>query len=261
MEVRENTEISIYPMKTPLYNLQLDILNTEETLDKCQSYLASGRNNRIFFVNAHCFNMAQRDSTYRNCLHDAELVLNDGIGMKVAAHLSNISFKENMNGTDLIPKILKLSSELGIKVFLLGGKPGIVDKAKENLEKKIPGIQIAGTHHGYFSPSEEPEVIRQINASDAQVLVVGMGVPLQELWINKHQSSFPQMRITVAGGAIFDFEAQSVKRAPLWIQKSGLEWLFRLIQEPKRLYKRYINGGFEFAFRLFQLMARPTQMS
>ena len=233
-------------MRILLKNTFLDIHNTNSALETCQHFLHSDRCNCIFFVNAHCFNIAQKNPQYRKALNQGNLILNDGVGIKIAAFILNIPLKENMNGTDFIPKLLEFSQQQKQSVFLLGGKPGIAEKAQSKIQKNNPDIWFSGTHHGYFTESEVQEVISQINQSKATILIVGMGVPRQEIWLYTYSKKLHHIKIALAGGAILDFLSGNFKRAPRWIRKIGLEWFFRFSLEPKRLFTRYFIGNIIF---------------
>ena len=241
-------------MKTRFYNIGIDVLNTPETLEICKEYLESDKTRTLFFINAHCFNIAQKNDEYREALKNADLVLNDGIGVSIGAKIKGIGLKENMNGTDFIPRLLKFAKERKEKIFLLGGKPGIAELAAKNLVQNHPGILVTGYADGYFE--DQNEVIHQINSSGATLLVCGMGVPLQEIWISKNRDRFSNLRIAIAGGAILDFLSGNVSRAPGWIRKAGMEWGYRLMLEPKRLWKRYLVGNVIFFYHIISFLVK-----
>lgn len=240
-------------MRKRFYNLFLDIVDTGEALHLFNEFFDGDSNKHVFFVNAHCFNMAQKKEGYFKALAEADLVLNDGAGIKLASLFTPVRFKENMNGTDLIPKLVSLANDRNEGIYLLGGSPGIAEKAKLQLEKRYPGVQIKGFHDGYFDKSEEDRIIEDINQTGAKLLILGMGVPLQEVWIDEHSDFLKNIRISVAGGAILDFISGRVSRAPVWMRKSGTEWLYRLYLEPKRMFRRYFFGGFVFVYHIIKL--------
>lgn len=228
-------------------------MTQREVLAQCIDFLSSGITNTIFFLNAHCFNIAQQNPEYFRAIDQADLLLNDGIGVKIASWFSGISFPENLNGTDLIPRILELAARNGGSVFLLGGAEGVAVKAASFAGKQIPDLQIAGTHNGFFQSEHSGKLVQQINDSGAEVLVLGMGVPKQELWIWENKHLLPKVRIIIAGGAILDFISGAVRRAPLWMRRINTEWLYRLIIEPGRMWKRYLVGGFRFLYYVLSL--------
>ncbi len=233
-------------------NVGLHLIDTNEALGLCREFLRGSGCKMMFFLNAHCYNIAQKNKDYLNALNGADLLLNDGIGIKLGTILFGLPLKENMNGTDFIPKVIKLCVEDGASIYLVGSKEGVSDLAASSLKKKFPTINIVGNRSGYFNSEDEKEIIRDINEKKADVLVVGMGVPLQELWIEKNRSSFTSVKIALAGGAIIDFMSGKVIRAPIWIQKIGMEWFFRFVQEPKRLFRRYFSGNFIFFWHILK---------
>ncbi len=236
--------------KTKYYNLLFDNLNTSETLQECEGFLKKEHTNLIFFINAHCFNIAQNNDSYKKALNNADVLLNDGIGFKLGAKFAGITIEENMNGTDFIPKLLTLARDLNKNVYLLGGEEGIAARAREKLESRIPGISIVGTRNGYFDFDHDDEIVADIIGRETELLIVGMGVPRQELWLTKNKGKLKGVKISVAGGAVLDFMSENVKRAPQWMQKTGTEWIFRLYQEPKRLFNRYFVGIPKFFYYL-----------
>lgn len=246
-------------MKKKLFNIRINISTKEEVLDDCKLFLQSNTLHEIFFLNAHCFNIAQKNKDYFQVINQAELLLNDGIGIKIASWFSGISFPENLNGTDLIPCILQFIAKKNKKVFFLGGVEGVAERAAVEAEKKIEGLQVAGFHCGFFQAEDSLELIKEINGSGAEVLVIGMGVPKQEIWASENKSYLTNVRIIIAGGAILDFFSGVIKRAPLWMRKMNIEWVYRLFLEPRRMWRRYIFGGFLFFFYVIRFYLNKTK--
>lgn len=205
----------------------------------------------LVYVNAHTLELSARDSELRQLLQeDAALVMNDGIGVSIAGKITGGgTFPANLNGTDLTPKILELAAAKGWRVFLFGAAPGVAEKAAAKFVATVPGLVMAGTRNGFFTAEEEPGVIQQIRDAGTDVLVVGMGNPKQEKWLNQHLAA-TGAKIGVGVGAFLDFSAGVFPRAPVWIQKIKLEWLYRMSREPKRLWKRYLLGGPVFLARV-----------
>ncbi len=241
-------------MKRDFYNLKIDVTTTTEVLAVCNDYFYSDSPRCLFFLNAHCFNIAQKDPLYREAINNSDLLLNDGIGIKLASRISGIHLKENLNGTDLIPRIIDLAEELQVKVFLLGSREHVSFRAAGKLRHTNPQLIIAGWHSGYFSPEEEPDIIRKINDSGAALLILGMGVPKQELWAVQNKAELNNVKLIIAGGAILDFISGEIRRAPVWLRKISMEWLYRLYIEPRRMWKRYLMGNNVFFFNIFKLM-------
>ncbi len=202
----------------------------------------------VSFLNAHCVNVASSDQNYAAALQRSDLVLPDGIGIEIAAKMQGDAIVENLNGTDLTPDLLKVAARKGLKVFLLGGKPGTAEAAANAICDKIPDLQIAGTRNGYEGVADPIAAIDHINRSGADILLVAMGVPLQELWLDRHKSKL-KPRISMAVGGLFDFWAGNVRRAPKVVRQVKMEWMWRLLMEPRRMAKRYLIGNISFLMR------------
>ena len=238
-------------MKSRLLNIDIDLFDDEEeVLALLSKDIDSGRSIELFFLNAHCFNLAQKDREYFDILNSCDYLLNDGIGIKIASKIEKLVLKKNLNGTDFIPEIAEMASKKGYKIFLLGAKDGIAEEAAVKLKEKFEGLQIAGVHSGY---GLDDSVLEMINNSKADILIAGMGVPMQEKWIRENKSKLGSVKLFVGGGAILDFLSQRIRRAPLLMRKIGLEWLFRLCLEPGRLWRRYLVGNFLFFYYILVL--------
>lgn len=252
-------------MKVDFYNIRLDNPDRDEVIDLCRSYLKSERCHTLFFLNAHCFNIAQGNPYYARAINSSDLLLNDGIGIKIASMFAGISLKQNLNGTDLIPAILSLAADTGNDAFFVGGRNGVAANAARQAMIKFPGLRVVGSHSGYFNQQQEHSLIETINKSKATVLVLGMGVPKQELWAVEHKSLFTDVRIIVGGGAILDFLSGNISRAPLWIRRLNMEWLYRFYLEPRRMAGRYTKGILLFFFHVMRLLpsakARQKQLN
>lgn len=201
---------------------------------------------RVYYANAHTLNLASSDPSYRQVLQRADLILNDGAGVALAARLQGRRFVENLNGSDFNPLIVELAALRGWPVYLLGAAQGVAATAANKLKARFPSLQVAGTHHGYVS--NLPEVLGEIRSTGAELLMVAMGNPLQERFLDKHLGA-TGARLGVGVGAFFDFTAGKVSRAPAWMNKAGIEWVYRLGQEPGRMWKRYVVGNPVFLAR------------
>jgi exopolysaccharide biosynthesis WecB/TagA/CpsF family protein len=206
---------------------------------------ATGMRTTIQFLNAHCINVAQTDASYREALANAEFLLPDGSGMAIAARLACQQLGENLNGTDLFPEICCEASAAGQSIFLLGGKPGIAAGAARTMREQFPRLAVAGTHHGYWSAADEDSIIALVNESGADILFVGMGVPVQEKWIARLRGRLSASVVLGVGG-LFDYYSGAIPRAPAPIRALGCEWVWRLMQEPRRLARRYLLGNVQF---------------
>lgn len=231
------------PLCHQVLGYQIDNLNTREAISRV---LAPGRH-KVAFLNAHCANVAARNDHYAAALERAEMVLADGIGVAMAARMKGTRIRENLNGTDFVPWLLTAAAKRGQSVYLLGGKPGTAERAAAALCRQIPGLRIAGTRDGY-SGAEDRAAIMDINASGADILLVAMGVPLQELWVDRNFDAL-KARVCLSVGGLFDFLAGNVSRAPEWVRRAQSEWVWRLLMEPRRMAKRYLIGNLTFLAR------------
>ncbi|MFT8872894.1 MAG: WecB/TagA/CpsF family glycosyltransferase [Sporolactobacillus sp.] len=225
----------------------------EQPLQELTKRLQTHCRTTLFFLNDHAFNLAQDDAAYRRILNAADLLLNDGVGIKIGARLFGIRLEENLNGTDFIPLFLRLCLAQGRRVYLLGAKADAVAAAARRLSNQFAPELIAGFHHGYFR--DVKEMVAEINASGADVLIVGMGMPLQEKFIAaQHETLKPA--VCIAAGGFIDFASGLKRRAPKIMRQLNLEWLFRMMLEPRRMWRRNVIGHVRFFTTLFTLKRR-----
>jgi exopolysaccharide biosynthesis WecB/TagA/CpsF family protein len=226
-----------------ILNTRCDDLTVSEAIDKTLALVKSPLKSNMFYLNIDCLRKADRDPEYRAIMNEASLVLPDGIGLRLIARLCGRRFKFNCRGiTDFFTVLMQRAAEEGYKIFLLGGLPGVAEKAAQRLKILSPSIQIVGTYEGYFDSDQT--VLDRINFSGADVLVVAMGAPLQEKWIDRNRQRL-DARLCLGVGALFDFWSRRVRRAPKILRVLNLEWLWRLCLEPDRLAQRYWND-FQF---------------
>ncbi|QLG87782.1 WecB/TagA/CpsF family glycosyltransferase [Chitinibacter bivalviorum] len=244
----------------PLLGLWLDNLRHAEIESHIAGWRTQGHLRRIAFVNPHCANVASKDPLYRGVLNSADLLLPDGSGVLLASRLLGTPLQENTNGTDLFPILCQQWQQAGARLYLLGGKEGVAEAVARHLLQKYPGLHIAGTHHGYSSTADTPLLIEDIKQSNADVLVVAMGVPLQDVWIARHQHA-TGIPLAIGVGGLFDFLSGRIPRAPVWLRELGLEWCWRLLQEPSRMWRRYLVGNFSFLARVLKQKYQRQQAS
>ncbi|MBW3595190.1 MAG: WecB/TagA/CpsF family glycosyltransferase [Actinobacteria bacterium] len=200
----------------------------------------------VVHANAHTLNLAYEDPGFLNVLRRADLVLNDGKGVMLAARIHGHRFPRDLNGNFFAPLLLRKAADNGWRVFFLGAGPGVAERAAATLHERIPGLHVVGTLDGYFDSNDR--AIDAIKQSGAEVLLVGMGNPLQEKWIDRCLDR-TGARVAIGVGAFFDFVTGEVPRAPEWMNRFGLEWVHRLLQEPKRMWRRYLLGNPKFVWR------------
>lgn len=224
----------------------------EQALDIIENLLKGSSTTPIYIINADCLNQTFSDKEYLDILHQADYIFADGSGIKLGCKILGDTVVDNINGTDLFPLLCERSSQRHFSLYLLGAKPGLAAKVQQNMENRYPGLKIVGTHHGYFKrhSEEERNVIKAINDSQADILLVAFGVPAQEKWIDAHRHQLSP-KVLIGVGGLFDFYSGHIPRAPLWLRRAGLEWVYRLSQEPRRLFKRYILGNPLFVYRVY----------
>jgi exopolysaccharide biosynthesis WecB/TagA/CpsF family protein len=209
--------------------------------------LAPGKRN-AFFMNAHCCNTMAQEQAYAAAVGRADVLLPDGIGIVLAAKMTGQKLAANLNGTDLVPALLAKAADLDKSVYLFGGTPGTAEAAAVALIRSIPHLKIVGTRDGYAGAACPDAVIADINASGAHIVIVAMGVPAQELWIDKHAKHL-SADLTMGVGAALDFLAGNAIRAPKPVRNIKMEWAWRLAMEPRRMAKRYLLGNVSFLAR------------
>ncbi|MBD2447498.1 WecB/TagA/CpsF family glycosyltransferase [Nostoc sp. FACHB-152] len=234
-------------MRVNICGVEIDKYSFDEVIEQIVKHtVASGKPEYVVTPNAMHILLLQKDAEFHNIYSKSFLVVPDGVSLLWAAKFLKTPLQGRVNGTDLFEKLCAVAAQKGLKVFLLGGRPGAAQKAKEVLEARHPNLAIVGTYcppYGFESQPEELDFINsQIKAASPDILFVGLGAPKQEKWIaaNYLELGVP---ISVGIGVSFELVANMVRRAPVWMQKTGLEWLFRLIVEPQRLWKRYIVGN------------------
>jgi N-acetylglucosaminyldiphosphoundecaprenol N-acetyl-beta-D-mannosaminyltransferase len=198
---------------------------------------------------------AQKDQELKEIINNASLRLPDGISMVVVSRILGRPLRERVSGIDFMLKAVELSSQRGYKLFLLGGKPGIAQEAGLKLIEQFPGLNIVGTHHGYFTESEEKQIITQIKDTKPDILFAGLGAGHQEKWLAKHLNEL-NIPVCVGVGGSFDVISGKKKRAPKWIQRLYIEWLYRLITEPER-WKRQLALP-KFLWLMFSTIDSPS---
>lgn len=244
------------PGRSPSYSLvlgmRIDVVTGPELLRELERAVPS---NPVHFgyVNAHSLNLAYRDETYRNALQGCAYLLNDGIGLSLAARMRGLTFPDDLNGSDFTLEVLAVAAKRDWGVFLYGGEPGVAEQAAGELRRRVPAVRIVGVHDGFSG--ERDAIARRVRDSGADVVIVALGNPLQELWLDEW---LPETgcRLGVGVGAFLDFVSGRVQRAPGWMHAIGLEWVYRLYREPRRLARRYVLGNPLFLYRAWRMRAQ-----
>jgi N-acetylglucosaminyldiphosphoundecaprenol N-acetyl-beta-D-mannosaminyltransferase len=224
-------------------------LSLGEFVDLSEQYIGSHRPRYVAVVNVAKLVKMRSDEELKESVLAADLIGADGVPLVWASQLLGNPLPGRVNGTDLMYKLLERADEKGYRLFFLGAKEQVLQRALDVVRKAYPGVKIAGSHHGYFTAAEEVAIVDRIRTAQADILFIAFGTPQKELWVKRYLAAMEVPIVHGVGGS-FDVLAGVIPRAPLWMQRSGLEWLFRLIQEPRRMWRRYLvtNGTFLVLF-------------
>jgi len=228
----------------------LDVGTMNDTVELIESRIQQRQFTQHVVVNVAKLVNMRSDSFLDNSVRSSDIINIDGMGILFGARFLGNSIPERVAGVDLFHALLKMSAAKNHSVFLLGGTAEIVEETKARVEAMYPSLKVVGAEHGYFWDDEE-KVVNEISASGARLLFVAITSPKKENFINKWQDRLGVDFVMGVGGT-FDVVAGKVKRAPLWMQNSGLEWLYRLLQEPRRMWKRYVSTNSRFALLLLR---------
>lgn len=234
-------------MKFLFGNAKIDNIHLTEVRDKIVETIKGGSKGYIITSNAAHIVCLRKDREFEEAYKNALLVLPDGISIMWSSKLLGCPLKERITGTNLFELSSSLASQKNYSVFLLGAEDYVVERVAKNLRHKFTNLQIAGYHNGYFE--NDREVINKINAAAPDILFVAIGFPKQEKWVYKYLDML-DVKVAICIGGVFDIAANKTKRASQRLQKMGLEWFWRLIQEPRRLWRRYLVGNTIFIFLL-----------
>jgi N-acetylglucosaminyldiphosphoundecaprenol N-acetyl-beta-D-mannosaminyltransferase len=218
--------------------------------------LARGRGRGLVLnANAHCLNLCHEDPALRAFFNGAEVVFCDGAGVMLAARILGGRLPERITYADWAWRLAAFAAAEGFSLFFLGARPGVAQAAASRLRERHPGLEISGIHHGYFDHSvgspESEAVVEEINAAAPDILLVGLGMPLQEYWLLENGRRL-DAGVALTGGAVFDYVSGRLSRGPRLLTGNGFEWLARLLVEPRRLWRRYLIGNPLFLLRVMK---------
>jgi N-acetylglucosaminyldiphosphoundecaprenol N-acetyl-beta-D-mannosaminyltransferase len=234
-----------------LFELDIETEPPAELLRRILGYAERGEHRRVSYVNAHVLNQSFGDAALRSALQRSDIVYCDGYGVRLATKAIGLPVPHRMTGADWIWGVAALCEATGRSLYLLGSDAGAAQEAAATLKRWYPRLKLCGAHHGYFqigTPHSE-RVVEHIAEQQPDVLLVGMGTPLQELWVD-HYFDRLDARVVWTVGALFDYVSGRVPRAPHWMADHGLEWIFRLAVEPRRMWRRYLLGNPMFLWRV-----------
>ena len=241
--------MSIKQNRMKFLNIKIDNITMEESLELSERLIKNGRYNYVVTPNIDHIVKIEKDKEFAKLYEEADLIITDGMPLVWVSKLKKHPIKEKISGSDYFPRLCEISAKKGFKIFLLGAAEGVAEKAKDNLECKYKGLHIVGTYspaYGFEKDEKEiQKIISLVRDSNPDILAVGLGAPKQEKFIYRYLDEL-KVPLSLGVGATIDFEAGNVKRAPKWMQKNGLEWFYRFVQEPRRMFKRYFVDDMEF---------------
>lgn len=239
--------------RVTILGVTVDSLPLDKTLETMQRTIANEQRAIMTYVNVHAMNMAYEKPRFRHFLNNAALTFCDGQGVRLGAKLLGKEIDYRYTPPDWIDDLCALCVEQGYSLYLLGAEGDVTERAATMLQEKHPGLQIAGTYHGYFDKqkdsAESQAIVERVNAANPDILLLGFGMPKQEYWLEDHWEALT-VRVAMPVGAMFDYVVGDVYRAPRWVTDNGFEWLARLVVEPRRLWKRYVVGNPLFIWRV-----------
>lgn len=226
-------------------NSYVNAISMEETIIEIEKIIQRGIPTQHVVINASKINLMEKDEKLRNIVNSCPLINADGASIIWSAKRLGVPLKERVTGCDLFQKLVAVAAEKRYKIYLFGAKEEVVTKVKDIYEKQYPAIRIVGYRNGYFTEKDEPEIVRSIRDSGADMMFVAFSSPQKEYWVNKYLKEMNIPFVMGVGGS-FDIVAGITERAPIWFQNHSLEWFYRFIQEPRRMWKRYVVGNAKF---------------
>ena len=231
----------------------VDALTVEELQAEIVRLARGERGGLVLNVNAHCLNLCYEDAALRDFFNGADVVFCDGAGVMLAARILGERIPERITYADWAWHLAAFAAAEGLSLFFLGARPGVAQAAAERLKERYPDLEVAGVRHGYFDRSpgsaDNEAVVSEINAAAPDILLVGLGMPLQERWLMENRSRL-DAGVVLTGGAVFDYVSGRLRRGPRLLTGNGFEWLARLFAEPRRLWRRYLIGNPLFLLRV-----------
>ena len=256
------TENGLRPASA-IFEIPIDLAHPTDLLRTISSWASDGRARRVMYVNAHVVNQSRVTPGLAGALRRADLVYCDGYGVRLAARVLKRPVPHRMTGADWIWGLARLCELAGHPLYLLGSEPPLAREAAARLRQFYPRLDVVGAHHGFFeleSPHNE-RVIEDIRAHRPRIVLVGMGTPKQELWVDRYADRLDGAVVWTVG-ALFDYVSGRTPRAPRWLADNGFEWIFRLAIEPQRMWRRYLLGNPVFLKRvLTEARHQHTQTS
>lgn len=234
-----------------ILGVNINVTNMQDTVNIITNSLENIKGDYICISNVHTTVMAYEDNNYREIQNGGFMALPDGKPLSIVSKNRGFKEAERVTGPDLMDEIFRISEEKEYNHYFYGSTQETLNKLKEKLNEKYPKMKIAGMYSPPFrelSKEEDIEILNNINSTNSDFIWVGLGAPKQEVWMSKHKNKINGLMIGVGAG--FDYHAGNISRAPRWMQSMSLEWLYRLLQDPKRLYSRYLTTNKKFIYNI-----------
>jgi len=243
-------------MRTKFLNYNIDNLTFDETIDKILELINSRKTNQHVVLNAAKITLMGRDKKLAKIVNSCDLINADGISIVWASKFLGNRIKERVTGIDLFGRLLEIADQKRYRIYLLGADEGVIKDSVKKIREKYNGLTIAGYRNGFFSEKDEIDIVNEINQSSSHILFVGISTPKKEYFLDKYKNKL-NVPFCMGVGGSFDITAGRYQRAPRLMQRLGLEWLYRLVQEPGRMWKRYSIDNYKFIltvlkFKLFK---------
>jgi len=236
-------------------NIWLDNITMAEAVDRIEELARGNRPAYVVTPNVDHLIRVENDSVFRDIYEKADLVLADGQPLIWISKLYQTPIREKISGSDLFPRLCERAAQSGLKMFFLGAAEGIAALAAQKLQAKYPGLQVCGTYsppYGFEKDENETtRILQLIHQADPDILILGLGTPKQEKFLKAHLTEL-DVPVSLGLGASLDFEAGNIRRAPAWMSRCGLEWFYRLLKEPRRLFKRYLVDDMKIVWLMFK---------
>ncbi len=237
----------------------VDRLSFTETVAELCRRIDSDIRTHVIFINAAKIVRYSKNPPFRTIINRADLLLADGVAVVWAARLLRRPLPGRVNGTDLMEEMVAVAAERGYRVFFLGATPEVIVQVVGEFRRRHPNLKVAGYRDGYFRDEEHEAIIQEINRSGADLLLVGMSTPQKELWVDQNLNRL-QVAVAQGVGGSFDVVAGVVSRAPRWMQHNGLEWFYRLLQEPRRMWRRYVETNSTFLWLVLRELLKSWKL-
>ena len=241
--------------KANILGVQVDTYLLTEVLRRMEATILADHRLLITHVHVRGLHLAYENQWFREFINSSDIVYCDGMGVKLGARLLGYHIPERYTLADWYPQLIEMAHKNDFSLFFLGNPPGVAELAANNMGKDFPGLQVAGTYHGYFDTNpkgtENQAVIDKINRAQPNILMAGMGMPVQERWLLENWNDL-NVNIAISVGAIFEYMAGTMKHGPKWMTQYYMEWLFRLIDRPDRYIKRYLRDNPLLLYRILQ---------